>query len=80
MVVRENLGMINTHASISRLKQPNPFTQGTGEQCRVGMLWAETLCCQVRSPGVVFSQDSWQQKTPMFVERGYAGSGLGYRN
>lgn len=57
MVVRENLGMINTHPSMSMLKQ---HTQGTGEECRAGMLWAETLCCQVRSPGVVFSQDSWQ--------------------
>lgn len=80
MVVGENLGMINTHPSISVLKQRNPYTQGTGEECGGVMLWAETLCCQVRSPGVVFSQDSWQQKTPMLVERGYAGSGLGYRN
>lgn len=52
--------MINTHPNISVLKQRNPYTQGTAEECRAGMLGAETLCCQVRSPGVVFSQDSWQ--------------------
>ena len=80
MVVRENLGVINTPPSISVLKQRNPYTQGTGEECRVDMLWAETLCCQVRSTGVVFSQDSWQQKPPMLVERGHARSGVGYRN
>jgi hypothetical protein len=70
-----------TRPEHKRAEQRNPYTPGTGEECRVAR--AEALCCQVRSPGapgVVSSQDTWQQKTAMLVERGCAGSGFGYRN